>query len=207
MSSGNHIILGLKVVYWWRAEKKLSLCGVNLKNYKFRNKLSLRRCEMALNYLRNINGSFKLFNNKYLYPSTLLRSIAWGEGERGKINQINYQINVMPFQTISERAFDGLNNLKRLNLENNRLKTLERGLFTAKPVLTYLNLMRNSLETVTLHTIQPLMNNLVNHTSMLLIKGNLCFSFSNFQQLHQLSPPSENPAQIPLDSHKKSVFD
>lgn len=52
---------------------------------------------------------------------------------------------------------------------------LERGLFTATPALTYLNLMRNSLETVTLHTIQPLMNNLVNHTSMLLIKGNLCF--------------------------------
>lgn len=78
----------------------------------------------------------------------------------------------MPFQTISERAFDGLNNLKRLNLEYNQLRTLERGLFTPMPALTYLNLMRNSLETVTLHTIQPLMTNLVNHTSMLLIKGN-----------------------------------
>lgn len=83
----------------------------------------------------------------------------------------------MPFQTIAERAFDGLNNLKRLNLESNRLKLLERGLFAPTPGLTYLNLMRNSLETVTLHSIQPLMNNLVNHTSMLLIKGN--FSFSN----------------------------
>ena len=97
-------------------------------------------------------------------------SIACG---RRKINQMNYQINVMPFQTISERAFDGLNNLARLNLENNRLKTLERGLFTEMPALTYLNLMRNSLETVGLSTIQPLMNNLVNHTtSMFLIKGN-----------------------------------
>lgn len=93
----------------------------------------------------------------------------------GKINQKHYQINVIPFQTITERAFDGLNNLKRLNLEHNRLKMLERGLFTATPALTFLNLMRNSLETVTLHTIQPLMNNLVNHTSTLLIKGNLCF--------------------------------
>jgi hypothetical protein len=89
------------------------------------------------------------------------------------------------FQTISERAFDGLNNLARLNLENNRLKMLDRGLFTETPALTYLNLMRNSLETVTLHTIQPLMNNLVNHTtSLLLIKGNFppcpeCI-FSNF---------------------------
>lgn len=96
---------------------------------------------------------------------------------------------------ISGRAFDGLNYLSRLNLENNRLKTLGRGLFTALPALSYLNLMRNSLETITLHTIQassmvilllnlnlifflysllqPLMNALVNHTGLLLIKGNL----------------------------------
>lgn len=87
----------------------------------------------------------------------------------------NYEINVISFQTLSERAFDGLNILKRLNLENNRLKSLERGLFTTTPALAHLNLMRNSLETVTLHTIQPLMSNLVNHTSMLLIKGNFSF--------------------------------
>lgn len=37
----------------------------NLKNYKLHNKLS-RAPEAALNYLRNINGSLKLFNNKYL---------------------------------------------------------------------------------------------------------------------------------------------
>lgn len=92
-------------------------------------------------------------------------------------NQTNYQINVIPFQTASERAFDGLNNLKRLNLENNRLVMLERGMFAAMPGLSYLNLMRNSLETVTIHTIQPLMNNLVNHTSMLLIKGNFSLLF------------------------------
>lgn len=91
------------------------------------------------------------------------------------------------FQTISERAFDGLNDLKRLDLENNRLRTLERGVFATIPTLTHLNLMRNSLETLTLLTIQPLMNNLVNHTSsMLMIKGNLDFprfiiQFSSFQ--------------------------
>lgn len=106
----------------------------------------------------------------------------------------------MPFQTISERAFDGLNNLERLNLENNRLKMLERGLFTAMPALTYLNLMRNSLETVTLHTIQPLMNNLVNHTtSMLLIKGN----FSNFAGSSIKSPPCH---PLESSSRKKSLF-
>ena len=117
-------------------------------------------------------------------------------------NQTNYLINVIPFQAISERAFDGLNNLKRLNLENNRLKILERGLFTATSGLTYLNLMRNSLETVTLHTIQPLMNNLVNHTSMLLIKGN----FSVIYQAHQLSfPLNSNPLQMFYNSRGFTV--
>lgn len=84
------------------------------------------------------------------------------------------------FQIITGRAFDGLNNLKRLNLEHNRLRTLEQGTFSAMPALTYLNLMRNSLETVTLVTIQPLMNNLVNHTSMMLIKGNTFIKYINY---------------------------
>lgn len=42
----------------------------NLKNYKLRNKLSLLGkfySVTALNYLRNINGSLKVFNNKYLF--------------------------------------------------------------------------------------------------------------------------------------------
>jgi Leucine-rich repeat (LRR) protein len=109
------------------------------------------------------------------------------------------------FQTISERAFDGLNNLERLNLENNRLKTLERGLFTEMPALTYLNLMRNSLETVTLHTIQPLMNNLVNHTtSMLLIKGN--FAPSPFNPLCVLSNFAGSSIKSPLISPREFMI-
>ncbi|CAO1413954.1 unnamed protein product [Diamesa tonsa] len=75
-------------------------------------------------------------------------------------------------EKISERAFDGLNNLKRLNLENNRLKVLERGLFTGVPALIYLNLIKNSLETITYNNILPLMDNLVNHTSILAISEN-----------------------------------
>lgn len=72
------------------------------------------------------------------------------------------------FQKISERAFDGLNNLQRLNLENNRLKLLERGIFTGVPALIYLNLMKNSLETITYNNILPLMDNLVNNTNSIL---------------------------------------
>lgn len=72
------------------------------------------------------------------------------------------------FQKISERAFDGLNNLQRLNLENNRLKLLERGIFTGVPALIYLNLMKNSLETITYNNILPLLDNMVNRTDSIL---------------------------------------
>lgn len=78
------------------------------------------------------------------------------------------------FQTIAPLAFQGLHKLERLNLEHNRLRSLEFGLLApTASSLTYLNLMKNALETVTLGTIQPMMNNLINHTSMLLIKGKL----------------------------------
>ena len=104
----------------------------------------------------------------------------------------------MPFQTISERAFDGLNNLERLNLEDNRLKTLEGGLFKEMPALSYLNLMRNSLETVTLHTIQPLMNNLVNHTGMLHIKGNFAVAHPLISDHNQINLHLPNVHNNPL---------
>jgi Leucine-rich repeat (LRR) protein len=91
----------------------------------------------------------------------------------------NFSCKYYPFtfQIITGRAFDGLNNLKRLKLDYNRLKSLEPGTFTPTPALTYLNLMRNTLESITMITIQPLMNNLVNHTSMMLIKGNFYYLF------------------------------
>jgi len=45
---------------------------------------------------------------------------------------------------------------------------LERGLFTGVPALIYLNLMKNSLETITYNNILPLMDNLVNNTNSIL---------------------------------------
>lgn len=84
------------------------------------------------------------------------------------ISFLLYPENVFFLQKISERAFDGLNNLQRLNLENNRLKLLERGIFTGVPALIYLNLMKNSLETITYNNILPLMDNLVNNTNSIL---------------------------------------
>lgn len=158
--------------------KNYSATYKNLNNYKLRNKLSLHGLR-AVNYLGILTRHLSFSIANIYAPSGLLRKTD-GSGRRArkklpvhrkKINQMNYQMNVMPFQTMSKRAFDGLNNLKRLNLENNRLKGLERGVLALMPALAHLNLMRNSLETVTLHAIQPLMNNLLNHGSMLLIKG------------------------------------
>ena len=48
------------------------------------------------------------------------------------------------------------------------MKLLERGLFTGVPALIYLNLMKNSLETITYNNILPLMDNLVNNTNSIL---------------------------------------
>ena len=74
-----------------------------------------------------------------------------------------------PAQKLSARAFDGLNNLRKLNLENNRLKRLERGIFTGVPAVLNLNLNANQLETITYNNFLPLMDNLVNSTAMKLI--------------------------------------
>lgn len=72
------------------------------------------------------------------------------------------------FQRLSERAFDGLNNLRILNLEHNRLTTLEGGVFSGVPAVTTLNLNHNLLETITYNTVLPIMDNLVNNTSSVL---------------------------------------
>lgn len=74
-------------------------------------------------------------------------------------------------QRLSERAFDGLNNLRSLNLKNNKLTALEGGVFTGVPALTNLNLNNNFLETLTYNNILPLMDNLVNHTTVLSVSG------------------------------------
>lgn len=65
---------------------------------------------------------------------------------------------------MSERAFDGLNNLRILNLRNNKLQTLESGVFTGVPALSMLSLQANLLETLTFDNVMPLMDNLVNNT-------------------------------------------
>lgn len=74
-------------------------------------------------------------------------------------------------QKISERAFDGLNVLRRLRLEDNKLLLLEQGVFTGVPALKYLDLSNNRLETITFVNILPLWDNLVNASSTLDLTG------------------------------------
>uniref|UniRef100_A0A1B0CSF8 Connectin n=1 Tax=Lutzomyia longipalpis TaxID=7200 RepID=A0A1B0CSF8_LUTLO len=68
---------------------------------------------------------------------------------------------------ISERAFDGLNNLKRLNLRHNRLVTLEKGIFIVVPALKSLYLNDNQLETLTYNNFLPIWDNLLKDDSVL----------------------------------------
>lgn len=83
-------------------------------------------------------------------------------------------------QRISERAFDGLNNLRILNLQNNKIALLENGVFSTVPAVTTLNLNNNLLEWLTYTTVLPIMDNLVNNTaSVLSISGE--FSFFKFK--------------------------
>lgn len=79
-------------------------------------------------------------------------------------------------QRISERAFDGLNNLRILNLQNNKIALLENGVFSTVPAVTTLNLNNNLLEWLTYTTVLPIMDNLVNNTSSVLsISGKFFF--------------------------------
>lgn len=82
-------------------------------------------------------------------------------------------------QRISERAFDGLNNLRILNLQNNKIALLENGVFSTVPAVTVLNLNNNLLEWLTYTTVLPIMDNLVNNTSSVLsISGKFFFIMS-----------------------------
>lgn len=83
-------------------------------------------------------------------------------------------------QRISERALDGLNTLKTLNLRRNLLKKLDSGIFRGTPALLSINLQDNPLETLTYFSFQPIMDNLVNSTSELLLSGKF-LSFFKFR--------------------------
>lgn len=90
---------------------------------------------------------------------------------------LTFFIFLFYLQRISERAFDGLNNLRILNLQNNKITLLENGVFSTVPAVTTLNLNNNMLEWLTYTTVLPIMDNLVNNTSSVLsISGEFHFT-------------------------------
>ncbi|XP_034482930.1 connectin [Drosophila innubila] len=89
-------------------------------------------------------------------------------------------------ERISERALDGLNNLKTLNLRNNLLKKIDNGLLRGTPALLSINVQANKLETLTFYTFQPIMDNLVNSTSELLVSDNKFICDCRLQWIFEL---------------------
>ncbi|XP_075163783.1 leucine rich repeat protein connectin [Haematobia irritans] len=89
-------------------------------------------------------------------------------------------------ERISERALDGLNNLKTLNLRNNLLKKIDNGLLRGTTALLSLNVQSNKLETLTFYTFQPIMDNLVNGSSELLLNDNNFICDCRLQWLYEL---------------------
>ncbi|XP_005176584.2 connectin [Musca domestica] len=89
-------------------------------------------------------------------------------------------------ERISERALDGLNNLKTLNLRNNLLKKIDNGLLRGTTALLSFNVQSNKLETLTFYTFQPIMDNLVNSSSELLLNDNNFICDCRLQWLYEL---------------------
>nr|XP_036671181.1 connectin [Drosophila suzukii]XP_036671182.1 connectin [Drosophila suzukii] len=89
-------------------------------------------------------------------------------------------------ERISERALDGLNTLKTLNLRNNLLKKIDNGLLRGTPALLSINVQANKLETLTFYTFQPIMDNLVNSTSELLVSDNKFICDCRLQWIFEL---------------------
>lgn len=89
--------------------------------------------------------------------------------ELWNLQELNLDKNELKF--ISERAFDGLSQLKKLSLRDNRLTALTGGLLEGVRWLLFLDMSHNRLQTLTLDDIRPILDNLKNVSSLLLLDG------------------------------------
>lgn len=85
-------------------------------------------------------------------------------------------------EMISDRAFAGLTQLKRLSLNENRIQMLNGGLLDAVPAITFLDLRSNELQTLTYENVRPILHNLYNETSFFLLESEFQF-FTTLSQM------------------------
>ncbi|XP_069938850.1 connectin isoform X2 [Cherax quadricarinatus] len=73
---------------------------------------------------------------------------------------------------IAPKGFLGLDQLQQLNLQDNKLLSLGPEVFKMASKIHHLDIRANVLETLTLESVQPLMDNLNNDTMLFFIEGN-----------------------------------
>lgn len=73
---------------------------------------------------------------------------------------------------IAPKGFLGLDVLQQLNLQDNKLLALGPEVFMSAPSIHNLDIRANVLETLTLETVLPIMDNLNNDTMLFFVEGN-----------------------------------
>lgn len=153
------------LISWWCPMMSEALAAAIMKKYHW----------AAITNIICFLLSLFLFLFKWIFLDLSCAAVAASSGCLYIIRARNSLMRTTTTQRISERAFDGLNNLRILNLENNKITMLDGATFSGVPAVTTLNLNNNLLETLTYQNVLPIMDNLVNNTSSVLsISGECC---------------------------------
>ena len=96
------------------------------------------------------------------------------------MQELNLEHNQI--ELIANRAFAGLNHLRKLTLSHNRLAVLSGGLLGGVPTIIHLDLRSNNLETITYDSVQPIIHNLRNESSYFYIAGKKFISGELFRE-------------------------
>lgn len=86
------------------------------------------------------------------------------------LKMLDLQENSLKY--IAPKSLSGLTQLLHLNLQDNKLLSLGAEVFQSTPNIHHLDIRANVLETLTIQTVQPLMDNLNNHTMSFFLEGN-----------------------------------
>lgn len=130
----------------------------------FRGLVALRRLDLSNNNLNMLgDGTFQ---------------------EMPALEELLVEKNVLEF--LNPGALRGINSLTRLSLAGNKLISLPVGLLDDKFHLRYLNLRENHLRTLTYGNMAPVLQNMANSSSYLIIDGNDFYCDCRLSWLHSL---------------------